>query len=145
MHHIVNQREEGVKVLSRIIFYLLLEKLVSRTPRSRTAARWKKLLTGNYVIIQVYFTSHNISTYIYLTRLEKCEPGTPVACARAREIVSLSCRKVQVFDFIYKFRFIRRSEYLEKIRHATLFPIYSRKQTIFSERVGPYIYKMIHK
>lgn len=62
----MSQCEEGVKVLSRIIFYLLLEKLVSRlrTPRSRTAARWKKLLTGNYVIIQVYFTSHNISTYI---------------------------------------------------------------------------------
>lgn len=99
-----NQCEEGVKVLSRIIFYLLLEKLVSRlrTPRSRTAARWKKLLTGNYVIIQVYFTSHNISTYIYLSMdaVGKMRTGdTGCVCARAKSC--LSCRKLRVrFYFV---------------------------------------------
>ena len=112
LHHIVSQCEEGVKVLSRIIFYLLLGKLVSRlrTPRSRTAARWKKLLTGNYVIIQVYFTSHNISVRIYLgvRAVGKMRTGdTGCVCARACEIVSFSSKTVsRAFYFVSIIRLV---------------------------------------
>ena len=136
----MSQCEEGVKVLSRIIFYLLLEKLVSRlrTPRSRTAARWKKLLTGNYVIIQVYFTSHNISTYISerARGWKNANRGHRLrARARAREIVSFSWKSACVL-----FRFdTRRSEFSEN-GPATVFPIYSRKQTIFPESWSALIY-----
>ena len=112
LHHIMSQCEEGVKVLSRIIFYLLLGKLVSRlrTPRSRTAARWKKLLTGNYVIIQVYFTSHNISVRIYLgvRAVGKMRTGdTGCVCARACEIVSFSSKTVsRAFYFVSIIRLV---------------------------------------
>lgn len=142
LHHIMSQCEEGVKVLSRIIFYLLLGKLVSRlrTPRSRTAARWKKLLTGNYVIIQVYFTSHNISVRIYLGvravgKMRTGDTGCVCARARVRNRVFLVENRVSRVLFRFDYSFGRRVNF-EKIATESLFPIYSRKQTIFSESFG---------
>lgn len=141
----MSQCEEGVKVLSRIIFYLLLEKLVSRlrTPRSRTAARWKKLLTGNYVIIQVYFTSHNISTYIsQRARGWKNANRGHRLRVRAREIVSFLSKTVCTFYFVSTLIEVN----FEKMASPRSFQ-FIRENKLSFPRVGPcwYIYKMIHK
>lgn len=141
----MSQCEEGVKVLSRIIFYLLLEKLVSRlrTPRSRTAARWKKLLTGNYVIIQVYFTSHNISTYISerARGWKNANRGHRLR-ARARAKSCLSRGKVRAFYFAS----ILVEANFQKMAPPRSFQ-FIRENKLSFPRVGPrwYIYKMIHK
>lgn len=151
LHHIMSQCEEGVKVLSRIIFYLLLGKLVSRlrTPRSRTAARWKKLLTGNYVIIQVYFTSHNISVRIYLgvRAVGKMRTGdTGCVCARARAKSCLSRRKPCLARFISFRLFVwSSSEFRENRHRKPLSNLFAKTNYLFREFWFSCVYKMIHK
>lgn len=145
LHHIVSQCEEGVKVLSRIIFYLLLGE-AGITATDTAIQNRGTLEKTSYRKLCNYPGILYVSQYIcaYISRRARgwknANRGHRLRVrARVRNRVFLVENRVSRVLFRFDYSFGRRVNF-EKIATESLFPIYSRKQTIFSESFGFRVY-----
>lgn len=152
LHHIVSQCEEGVKVLSRIIFYLLLGE-AGITATDTAIQNRGTLEKTSYRKLCNYPGILYVSQYIcaYISRRARgwknANRGHRLRVrARACEIVSFSSKKLCLARFISFRLFVwSSSEFRENRHRKPLSNLFAKTNYLFREFWFSCVYKMIHK